>query len=336
MKLVTRPALKRIGVLFIGLGALVTVSWWTMMRMPGRSFRGLLPALNSEETALRDELRHHVNQLADKIGERSVFMPVTLAAAANYIESTFTKAGYRVERQSFQASGETCDNLVAEIAGAKQREQIIVIGAHYDSVSGTVGANDNASGVAGVLALARLWADRTPDRTIRFVAFANEEPPFFQTAQMGSLVYAKRCRERKDNIVAMLSLETIGYYSTKKGSQKYPPPMGLFYPSTGDFIGFVGNHASADLVRRCVESFRRQVSFPCEGGAMPGWLSGVGWSDHWSFWQAGYPGVMVTDTAPFRYPYYHTVDDTPNKLDYDRSARVVSGLDKVLAELAGQ
>ncbi len=304
-----------------------------MMRMPGKSFHGPLPALSTNETALREELRRHVDRLADKIGERNVFMPATLAVAAKYIESTFTKAGYTVERQSFKAGGENCDNLVAEIAGAQRRGEIIVIGAHYDSVQGTVGANDNATGVAGVLALARLWAGRAPARTIRFVAFANEEPPFFQTEQMGSLVYAKRCRERQDNIVAMLSLETIGYYRTEKGSQKYPPLIGLFYPSRGDFIGFVGNRASDRLVRRCVESFRRQVSFPSEGAALPGWLTGVGWSDHWSFWQAGYPGLMVTDTAPFRYPHYHTVEDTPDKLDYDRLARVVSGLDKVLAEL---
>ncbi len=302
--------------------------------MPLRSFRGPLPALSAEETALRDELRQHVRQLAGAIGERNVFTPATLDLAARYLEIGFTKAGYKVARQSYTVSGQTCDNLVAEIPGTTRRGEIVVVGAHYDSVAGTVGANDNATGVAGVLALAKRWADRTPTRTVRFVAFANEEPPFFQTDQMGSLVYAKRCREQGDHIVAMLSLETIGYYSSTNGSQRYPPPMSLFYPSRGDFIAFVGDRASASLVRRCVESFRGQASFPSEGAALPGWMTGVGWSDHWAFWQTGYPALMVTDTAPFRYPHYHTAGDTPDKVDYDRLARVVAGVEKVLAELA--
>ncbi len=336
MKLVTRAALKRLAVLFLVLGGVVLGCWWSMIRMPLKSFRGPLPALSPEQTAWRDELRRHVEKLAGDIGERNVYLPTTLRAAASYLEATFTNAGHKVTRQSFTASGETCDNLAVEIPGTTRREEIIVVGAHYDSVSGSPGANDNATGVAGVLALARAWPDRKPARTVRFVAFVNEEPIFFQTEQMGSLVYARRCRERGENIVAMLSLETIGYYSTEDGSQKYPFPMGLFYPSRGDFIGFVGNRASVSLVRRCVESFRRQVSFPSEGGALPGWVPGVGWSDHWSFWQAGYPALMVTDTAPFRYAHYHTAEDTPDKVDYDRLARVVVGLDKVLAELANR
>ena len=191
-------------------------------------------------------------------------------------------------------------------------------------------------GVAGLLALARAWADRKPARTVRFVAFANEEPPFFQTGQMGSLVYARRCRQRRENIVAMMSLETIGCYDAAKGSQRYPFPVGLFYPSRGDFIGFVSNTRNAPLVRRCVAAFRRHAQFPSEGGALPGGLPGIGWSDHWAFWQAGYPAVMVTDTAPFRYPHYHTPQDTPDKLDYTSLARVIAGLDKVLDELANQ
>jgi len=199
---------------------------------------------------------------------------------------------------------------------------------------GSPGANDNGSGVAGVLALARAWAKREPSRTIRFVAFVNEEPPFFQTDLMGSLVYAKHCRDRGDKIVAMFSLETMGCYSSEKGSQKYPFPFGLFYPSHGDFIAFVGNTSNGDLVRGSVKTFRAQASFPSEGGAIPGNLPGVGWSDHWAFWQAGYPAIMVTDTAPFRYPYYHTAQDTPDKVDCDQLARVVDGLSKVLEELA--
>ena len=161
----------------------------------------------------------------------------------------------------------------------------------------------------------------------------NEEPPFFQTGQMGSVIYAERSRKGGENIVAMLSLETIGYYTDEPGSQKYPPPFSLFYPSTGNFIGFVGNFSSRPLVRKVVSIFRRSASFPSEGAAIPDFITGVGWSDHWAFYRAGYPALMVTDTGPFRYPYYHDSQDTPDKVDYDRMARVVAGLEKVVGQL---
>ena len=180
------------------------------------------------------------------------------------------RAGYKVNRQSYQARGEPCHNLEVEIPGKTRGGEIVVVGAHYDSVSGCVGANDNGSGVAAVLALARAWSGRESARTLRFVAFVNEEPPFFQTEQMGSLVYARHCRQRNDNIVAMLSLETIGCYSDEPGSQKYPFPLGMFYPSRGNFIGFVGNTANRRLVQQCIKTFRRLVAFPSEGAALPG------------------------------------------------------------------
>ena len=197
-----------------------------------------------------------------------------------------------------------------------------------------VGANDNASGVAVLLALARALSPEKAARTLRFVAFANEEPPHFQNESMGSWAYALSCQQRGDDIVAMISLETMGYYSDEEDSQSYPFPMSAAYPSTGSFIGFVGNVASRHLVRRVVGSFREHAAFPSEGAALPSWIPGVGWSDHWSFWQAGYRAIMVTDTAPFRYPHYHTEQDTPDKLDYERLARVTLGLEKVIRELA--
>lgn len=334
MQVVTPSALKRLAVLILVLGGLVGGCWWQMIRMPLKSFRGPLPALTPEQTGLRDELRRHVEKLAGEIGERNVYQPRRLHAAADYVEGVFTNIGYRVVRQSYIAMGETCDNLEAALPGTGRSNEIVVVGAHYDSVAASPGANDNGSGVAGVLALARAWTGRSASRTVRFVAFVNEEPPFFQTEKMGSLVYARRCRERGDNVVAMVSLETIGCYSTEKGSQKYPFPLGLFYPSRGDFIGFVGNTANSALVRRCLRTFREQASFPSEGGALPGAMPGIGWSDHWAFWQTNYPAIMVTDTAPFRYPHYHTGEDTPDKIDHERFARVVDGLDKVLGALA--
>ncbi len=334
-KLVTKAALVRVSILLAVLGILVFCAWFMMMRMPLKSYAGPRVPLNPEETAWRDALKRNVEMLAGTIGERNVFRPKEYHAAADFVDHSLAQAGYRVNRQAFEVMQERCENLEAVVPGHQRAQEIVVVGAHYDSVSGCPGANDNGSAVAALLVLAQAFAHSQPERTLRFVAFANEEPPFFQTEQMGSLVYARHCRASNDNIVAMISLETIGYYRDQKGSQKYPFPIGLFYPSTGNFIGLVGNTKSAKLVRQCVACFRRQVKFPCEGGALPAALPGIGWSDHWAFWQVGYPGLMVTDTAPFRYPYYHTVEDMPEKLDYERTARVVAGMKLVIEELVG-
>jgi Zn-dependent M28 family amino/carboxypeptidase len=222
------------------------------------------------------------------------------------------------------------------IPGTTKANEIIVIGAHYDSVRGTVGANDNASGTAAVLEMARLLKDKRLARTVRLVAFVNEEPPFFQTEHMGSLVYARLCKKRGDKVVAMFTPETIGFYDDRKGSQRYPAPFNLFYPSEGNFIAFVGNTSSRTLIARSLSSFRKHAQFPSQGAALPGSIQGIGWSDHWSFWQEGWPAFMVTDTAPFRYPHYHETTDTPDKVDYGRTARVVMGLTRVAEDLANQ
>ncbi|MGH9312465.1 MAG: M28 family peptidase, partial [Vicinamibacterales bacterium] len=205
---------------------------------------------------------------------------------------------------------------------------------HYDSVVGCPGADDNATGVAGLIEVARAMAVRPPARTVRFVGFVNEEPPFFQTPDMGSLRYAKRSRERGDRIMAMISVESVGYYSDAANSQRYPFPFNLFYPATGDFIAFVANVRSRALLHQTMRSFRRHARLPSEGAAAPAGIEGIGWSDHWAFWQHGYPGVMITDTALFRYPHYHTALDTPDRIDYPRMARLVAGLARVVDDLA--
>jgi hypothetical protein len=152
---------------------------------------------------------------------------------------------------------------------------------------------------------------------------------------MGSWIYADQCGRRKENLVCVMSIETIGYYTDEPDSQRYPPPFGAMYPSVGNFIAVIGDVGSRKLVREVVDSFRRHAAFPSEGGAVPSAVPGAGWSDHWSFWQAGYPAVMITDTAPFRYPYYHKPEDLPDKLDFDRMSRVVAALEAVVGEFAG-
>ncbi len=309
-------------------------AWWIMVRMPGESFHGEPPPLDEDQARLRDQLQRHVDTLAGQIGERNLPHYPQLQQAADYIHQQFTAAGYEAARQEFTARDHAFVNIEAELRGHAAPEEIVVIGAHYDTVPGSPGAGDNASGVAGLLALAERFARRQPSRTVRFVAFANEEMPYFQSAEMGSWVYARRCRQRNENIVAMLSLETIGYFSDAPHSQQYPAPFGAFYPSEGNFIGVIGNVASRPLVHRVIDIFRRHAQVPSQGGAIPGDVAGVGWSDHWSFWQEGYPAVMITDTAIFRYPYYHRPDDTPDKLDYDKMAHVVGGVAAVIDELA--
>jgi Zn-dependent M28 family amino/carboxypeptidase len=257
-------------------------------------------------------------------------------AAADFLDASFAQAGYKVQRQGYTVDNQTYYNLEVEIPGTQRADEIVIIGGHYDSVSGSPGANDNGTGAAATLELARLFAGKKPERTLRFVEFVNEEPPFFFSEGMGSLVYASQCKQRSEKVVAMLSLETIGYYSDKIGSQRYPlPQLSSIYPLQGNFISFVGNVASGSLVTNVVASFRRHIKFPSEGTALPNEIMGVSWSDQWSFWQQGYPGIMVTDTAPFRYPYYHTSDDTPDKVNYDRLARVVAGLEGAIADLSG-
>jgi hypothetical protein len=279
-------------------------------------------------------LRADVAALAEGIGPRSVFQADSLERAAGYVTKRFEAFGFLVKRNEYRVGGVVCANLEVELLGAVKPEEIVVIGAHYDSVPQTPGADDNASGVAALLALAERWAKLMPERTVRFVAFANEEPIYFQTELMGSRVYAKACKARGDKIVAMLSLETMGYFSDEKKSQKYPFPLSLFYPSRGNFIAVVGNRESKALVKRVSKTMRTTKALPVESASLPGGLQGVGWSDHWSFWQEGYPAVMITDTAPFRNPNYHRETDTADTLDYVRLAAAVRGLGAVVAELS--
>lgn len=339
-RLVTSGAVKRLAILFCVCTVLLVYAWWSMLLMPGHSFRGSLPPLTAEQSALAEELRSAVTILADdtggvgRVGNRSTFQPRRFAAAAAWIHDQLAQYGYTAINEYPVQRGSPVPNMEVVVPGTSAASEIVVIGAHYDAFQGTPGADDNASGVAACLHLARTYISKPQARTLRFVFFVNEEPPAFWTSDMGSWVYAKACRARKDDIVAMLSLESIGYYSDKPGSQHYPSPLNLLYPSTGDFIAFVSNYGSRSLNKRALRTFREHASFPSEGGSPPAVFPGVGWSDHWSFWQEGYDAIMITDTATFRNPFYHTPNDTVRSLDYERMARVVDGLKPVIEDLA--
>lgn len=283
---------------------------------------------------LAARLEAHVRELAERIGERNVYRADALAEAERYIQETWRDAGYDVTRQTYDVGGVPCSNLEITRRGSRRPDEILLIGAHYDSVHGSPGANDNGSGVAGILELARELADADVERTIRLVGFVNEESPFFFGSQMGSMVYARAARERGDDIRLMLSLEMIGSYSDRPGSQQYPPLFRYFYPDRGNFIAFVSNIRSRRALKLWTTTFERVSDFPCESAATFSWVPGVAWSDHLSFWRAGYRAIMVTDTAFYRYRHYHEPTDLPDEIDYASMATVTAGIGAAARALA--
>jgi hypothetical protein len=306
-----------------------------MTAVPGAPYRGAPPPLTAEEAALAEALGRHLGTIAAR--EHNVVHYDELEKVARYIEATLASTGYAVGRQEFVTDGKLVRNIDATIepAGASDPE-VIVIGAHYDSVRGSPGANDNGSGTAAVLELARLLRDLDGkgNKRIRLVLFVNEEPPYFRTEAMGSLNYARALAQRRERVVAMYSLETIGFYSSAPGSQAYPAPFGLIFPDRGDFVAFVGLLRSRPLLQETIRSFRSHTSFPSIGGVAPGFVPGIAWSAHWAFAAQGFQAVMITDTAPFRYPHYHRPSDTPDKVDTENLARLVKGIERVIRDLA--
>lgn len=317
------------------------------IQMPGVSYSGKFKELGEDELTIYRNLKNHVHFLAETLGERNMAHRENLEKAAAYIEKSFRDHGGNVNSQTYELqkgfwfSGAGPKdykprNIEVEFLGKVYSDEIILVGAHYDSVFGSPGANDNATGAAALLEMGKILSGKKLKRTIRLVAFVNEEPPFFKTQNMGSYVYAQRSWQRKENILGMISLETLGYYSDQKGSQKYPFPLGLFKPDKGNFVAFVSNIHSKPLLNKIVTQFRDHAEFPSDGVAVPQIITGIDWSDQWSFWKFNYPAIMVTDTAIFRYPYYHSLEDTVDKIHYDRLARVVLGISKVIEGLANE
>jgi Zn-dependent M28 family amino/carboxypeptidase len=328
---IARSALR---VLLVTAAVLVAALYYMTHCGPRNPERAMKTATEQDLRQLSDRLAAHIQTLAGDIGERNIFKPGAYRRAADYIAGAFKDAGYEVDWQRFEAQRVTCANLTATRVGSTRADEIVVIGAHYDSVAGCPGANDNASAVAALLELARRFAGDRPARTIRFVAFANEEPPFFLTDKMGSRVYAGACRERRDDVQAMISLETLGCYNDAPGSQRYPPLFRFFYPDRGNFVAFVSDLGSRPLLSRSARVFRAHSNVPLETCATFASVPGVDWSDHGSFWKHGYRAFMVTDTAPYRYSHYHEPTDTPEKVNCDMLARVTLGIEAVVRDLA--
>jgi hypothetical protein len=305
------------------------------LHLPPRKREPLPPPTSAIQT-LADELHRDITILATDIGERHTRMPKSLRLAEDFCAAALSRAGYEVTRYPYEADNITCNNLEATLRGTQHPERIILLGAHYDSVYGCPAANDNGSGIAGTLAIARRLAKAPLPFTVRFVCFVNEEPPHFHQDTMGSWVYARMCKGRGDAIRAMFTLETIGCYKHEPGSQRWPvTPFAKLLPTTGDFILCVGNTHSAGVVKNASEAFRARTLFPMLSVAIPNSLGDAGWSDHWGFQKEGFPAFMITDTALFRYDHYHRPSDTPDKLDYLSMARVVDGMLSATIALAG-
>ncbi|MCP3919674.1 MAG: M20/M25/M40 family metallo-hydrolase [bacterium] len=299
---------------------------------PGTLYESSTEPLTHYQREMREELVHDVNRLSTGIGPRHGGASLAkVLEAERWILGRLTETGVDATRDEVDLNGPKVANVVATFPGAKQPSEIVLIGAHYDAVPGSPGANDNASGVALLLATARRLRDTPTGRTVRIVFFVNEENPFSGGLQMGSRVHAGRSRARGDDIVAMIAVDSVGYYSSEPNSQDYPAYIwGL--PSKANFVAFVSNRDNQDLVDRIVEIFQAESRFPSIGIATD--MKSAGRSDHAPFWWQDYPALVFTDTSEARDPNYHAPTDTPDQLDYDEMARMAEGFVRTVVALA--
>ena len=272
-------------------------------------------------------LYEHVHALSVVIGSRSIREYGKIRQAEQYIRTFLDKQEIPFELQGYDHEGNRFNNVVVILDGDSRREETIIIGAHYDTVSGTPGADDNASAVAVLLELCRTLKDYRPESTLKLVFFVLEEPPAFMTPAMGSYVYAAQARERGENIVGMVSLEMVGYFNEAEGSQAFPVPgMNWLFPDRGTFIGVVGNVSSRELTLAVAEALKAGSGLPVEHLVALPFVPGIGSSDHGSFWKMGFRAVMVTDTAFYRNPNYHSEKDTIGTLRFDKMSGLVRGM----------
>lgn len=329
MQYSTKIALRN-GVFFlIVLALLCWGAIYYMCRCDGTGVRALQPF-----TIPDFRLHDHVATLAGSYGERNGTRPTSQLNAAKYIEATWKAQGYAVESYPIRSDKPGCLNLEISRQGKKDPQKVILIGAHYDSVQGCPGADNNASGVAAMLEISRAFATLAPEKTVTFVAFGGEVPPNFGTDNQGSRQYAQMAHTRVDGIQVMISLDALGYYKTEPGSQKFPTPLNKIYPDTGNFVCFVSDFGTREIMHKAVRAFRAQTDFPVESCATFHQLPALRQSAHASFWGQEYHAFMVTDTAQYRNPNFHTTGDLTDTLNYPALAKVTEGLCGVVAMLA--
>ena len=281
-----------------------------------------------------NQLYEHVEHLSVRIGSRSVFEYDKIEAAKHYIVSFLEDLGYAPVLQDYTYNDKVYSNIIASREGVQSPDETVIIGAHYDTVYGTPGADDNASAVAVLLEMCRALKDFSPGRTLKLIFFTLEEPPVFRTKFMGSYVYAREAKAKGENIRAMVCLEMLGYYGDKKGGQTFPLPfMNLVYSSTPNFIAVVGNLKSRGLVKRIEGSLKKSSNIPVETISTVSFVPGVDFSDHRSFWKMGYAAVMITDTAFYRNPNYHSARDTIDTLDFVSMSSLLAGLIRAAEDL---
>jgi len=287
-----------------------------------------------ESGSVQARLEASVRVLAETIGSRTFRTQANLNATAEFITRSFESAGYTVTFHSYDVQDLTVRNIIAERRGSEEPDRVLILGAHYDTAEGTPGADDNASGIAVLLELARLHAETPFRKTVRFIAFTLEESPFFRSPHMGSRVYARSLRARGELVDAMISLEMVGYFSNEEGSQSFPFFwLRWMFPTRGNFITVVSNLTSTALQEQVRDGLKATMTLPVETFTGPWWIPGVDLSDHGSFWNEGYPAVMLTDTAFYRNPNYHEATDVPETLDYEAMAELVEGMSEVLMSL---
>ncbi len=273
------------------------------------------------------ELYEHVHALSAAIGSRSIQEYGKLQEAERYIITFLEGQGIPFSLQRYNHEGKRFNNIIVSFEGSSQREESFIIGAHYDTVSGTPGADDNASAVAVLMELCRALKDYRPQRTLRMIFFVLEEPPSFMTPAMGSYVYAQQALDRGEYIHGMISLEMLGYFNENEGSQAFPiPGMRWLFRDRGDFIGVVGNVHSRELTLAVAEALKAGSTLPVEHLVALPFIPGVGLSDHGPFWKMGFPAVMLTDTAFYRNPNYHSSRDTIETLRFDKMSLLVCGM----------
>lgn len=289
----------------------------------------------TEEKLEPATLRAHVEKLSVDFAPRDYKRIWNLNKCADYISGHFNGAGAAVSEQTFEVKGKIYRNIIAQFG--PETESRIVVGAHYDSCGDTPGADDNASGVAGLIELARLLGKTELSQQVELVAYTLEEPPFFGTGNMGSARHAYSLRLAEVDVEAMLCLEMIGYFSDEEGSQQFPSIfLKMLYPSRGNYISLIGSMGDSNLIRKVKASMRSATTLPVHSMTAPKGFPGLDFSDHRNYWNHGYTAIMITDTAFYRNHRYHGLSDTVDTLDYDRMAMVVLGVYEAVLHLANE